>query len=118
MPTAMNEHTVSNKREYFCHGCGQPIKFDANITSPKSGKAIPLNMNGEQHDCPNFNNKANNNQERQSKSDISSLSSEQIKLVDTLISAITETLRLSQDTNKKVVEMHEAFLKSKGEKVA
>ena len=75
-------------------------------------------MNGEQHDCPNFNNKANNNQERQSKSDISSLSSEQIKLADTLISAITETLLLSQDTNKKVVEMHEDFLKSKGEKVA
>ena len=76
----MNEHTVSNKREYSCHGCGQPIKFDANITSLKSGKVIPLNMNGEQHDCPNFNNKANNNQERQSKSDISSLSSGQIKL--------------------------------------
>ena len=112
----MNEHIVS-KREYFCHGCAQPIKFDANITSLKSGKAIPLNMNGEQHDCPNFNNKANNNQERQSKSDISSLSSGQIKLVDTLISAVTETLLLSQDTNKKVVEMHEDFLKSKGEKV-
>lgn len=114
----MNEHIVSNKREYSCHGCRQPIKFDANITSQKSGKVIPLNMNGEQHDCPNFNNKANNNQERQSKSDISSLSSEQIKLADTLISAITETLLLSQDTNKKVVEMHEDFLKSKGEKVA
>jgi hypothetical protein len=114
----MNEHNVSNKREYFCHGCAQPIKFDANFTSPKSGKSIPLNMNGEQHDCPNFNNKANYNQERQSKSDISSLSSEQIKLVDTLISSIAETLRLSQDTNKKVVEMHEVFLKSKGEKVA
>ena len=96
-------------------GVDEPIKFDANITSQKSGKVIPLNMNGEQHDCPNFNNKANNNQERQSKSDISSLSSEQIKLADTLISAITETLLLSQDTNKKVVEMHEDFLKSKGE---
>ena len=90
MLTTMNEDIVSNKREYFCHGCRQPIKFDANITSLKSGKAIPLNMNGEQHDCPNFNNKANNNHERQSKSDISSLSSEQIKLVDTLISAIRD----------------------------
>jgi hypothetical protein len=115
MPTSMNEQTVSNKRQYFCHGCGQPIKFDANFTSPKSGKAIPLNMNGEQHDCPNFNNKANNNQERQNKSDISSLSSEQIKFVDTLISAIAEIHLLSKDTNKKVVEMHEVFLKSKGD---
>jgi hypothetical protein len=108
----------SYKREYFCHGCGQPIKFDANITSPKSGKAIPLNMNGEQHDCPNFNSKSNNNQERQSKPDVSSLSSEQIKLVDTLTPAVAETLRLSLDTNKKVAEMYDAFLKSKGESVA
>ena len=72
MPIAMNEQTVSNKREYFCHGCGKPIKFDANFTSPKSGKAIPLNMNGEQHDCPNFNNKANNNQGNLKGEDITS----------------------------------------------
>ena len=80
MPTTMNEHIVSNKRQYSCHGCRQPIKFDANITSLKSGKAFPLNMNGEQHDCPNFNNMANNNQERHSKSDISSLFQNRLSL--------------------------------------
>lgn len=35
-----------------CRNCGQEIKFDNSIRS-SSGKAIPLNMDGDKHDCPN-----------------------------------------------------------------
>ena len=35
-----------------CRNCGQEIKFDNNVRST-SGKAIPLNMDGNKHDCPN-----------------------------------------------------------------
>ena len=111
MPTAINEHTVSNKREYSCHGCGQPIKFDSNITSLKSGRL--LNMNGEQHDCPNFNNKANN-QERQSKSDIVCLQN-RLSLQHIYFCNSRDPAFITR-CNKKVV-IHEDFLKSKGEKV-
>lgn len=75
-------------------------------------------MTGEQHDCPNFNNRFNNQDNQQTKPNASILSSESVKFMDTLGPAVAETLRLSQDTNKKVTEVHEAFLKSRGESVA
>lgn len=34
-----------------CRGCGRPIKFD-NAVKSASGKAIPLEMNGDKHNCP------------------------------------------------------------------
>lgn len=34
-----------------CRGCGKPIKFDTNRRS-QSGKQIPLEMDGDAHQCP------------------------------------------------------------------
>lgn len=40
-------------RIIYCYNqCGQQIKFDDRHVSA-SGKKIPLNLNGEPHDCPN-----------------------------------------------------------------
>ncbi|CAN5399331.1 hypothetical protein BH18THE2_BH18THE2_26640 [soil metagenome] len=117
MSSNIHSNRDTNKREYLCHGCGQPIKFDANVTSSISGKAIPLNLDGTQHDCPNRQQTKMNIQDNKLQSS-NILTSEHVKFLDTLGPAVAETLRLSQDTYKKVAEMHEVFLKSKGESVA
>lgn len=105
----MNEHSSSIKREYSCHGCGQQIKFDSNITSPKSGKVIPLNMNGEQHDCPNFNNRSNYNQDQQSKFSVSTLTLEQAKYMDSVGPTVAQILELSQEIKDIVRKLVDRF---------
>ena len=35
----------------LCRGCGKPIKFDSSMKS-QAGKFIPLDMDGEKHQCP------------------------------------------------------------------
>jgi hypothetical protein len=42
---------LTDGRQYKCNKCGVPIRFDSNVKSPKTGRAIPLNMDGTHHDC-------------------------------------------------------------------